>query len=98
MESFGIAALEARTAGVPVVAMACTGVREFVTDGVEGALVSGDDEMVAAITGLVTSPQRRAAIALHNRTVAPPTTWDDVLARCDAAYAAARAVAVRHRS
>ena len=36
MESFGIAALEARAAGLPVVALRRGGVREFVEDGVDG--------------------------------------------------------------
>ncbi len=36
-ESFGIAALEARTSGIPVVARAQTGAGEFIQDGVNGA-------------------------------------------------------------
>ena len=38
LESFGIAALEARCAGLPVVAKARTGIREFVEHGREGLL------------------------------------------------------------
>src|SRR6185312_7852985 len=43
LESFGIAALEARAAGLPVVARSDGGVQEFVRDGVEG-LLAADDE------------------------------------------------------
>ena len=39
MESFGIAALEARCAGLPVVARRRTGIADFIDDGVEGRLV-----------------------------------------------------------
>src|SRR5690606_36261052 len=40
LEAFGIAALEARTAGLAVLAHAGTGVGEFVTDGLDGFLVA----------------------------------------------------------
>ncbi|MGH8888745.1 MAG: glycosyltransferase family 4 protein [Acidothermaceae bacterium] len=89
LESFGIAALEARTAGLPVVARAGTGVEDFIAHRREGILVASDAEMVGAIVELVTSPAARAAMATHNRSVAPAPTWDDVLARCDALYDAA---------
>ena len=45
LESFGIAALEARCAAVPVVAMRVGGVGEFVRPGREGMLVGSDSEM-----------------------------------------------------
>ena len=45
LEAFGIATLEARTAGLPVVARAGTGVEEFVADGVEGLLASSDGDV-----------------------------------------------------
>ena len=39
LESFGVAALEARCAGLPVIAMASGGVGEFVRPDIEGYLV-----------------------------------------------------------
>ena len=45
LESFGIAALEARTSGLPVVARSGSGVGEFVTDGVNGFLADDDESM-----------------------------------------------------
>jgi glycosyltransferase involved in cell wall biosynthesis len=86
LESFGIAALEARCAGLPVVAMAGTGIREFIAHGVDGLLASSDADLAAALARLARSPQLRGQIATHNRTVTPSVTWDDVLARSDAAY------------
>jgi glycosyltransferase involved in cell wall biosynthesis len=87
LESFGIAALEARAAGVPVVAMATGGAGEFVTDGVHGLLVADDAQLADAVGDLVVDPGRRAAMAAAARAEPPPTTWPEVLARCDAAYA-----------
>ncbi len=89
LESFGIAALEARCAGLPVLARADSGVREFVADGVEGSLASSDGELTAALVRLATSPGLRRRIADHNRSVPPAVTWDDVLARTEQAYARA---------
>lgn len=90
LESFGIAALEARTAGVPVLAKASTGAGEFLTDGVDGVLVDDDAALTAALAALVVDPAGRAAMAAQARSTPPPTTWEQVLRRCDEAYAAAR--------
>ncbi|MET7398674.1 glycosyltransferase family 4 protein [Dactylosporangium sp. NPDC005572] len=88
-ESFGIAALEARSAGVPVLARAGSGIADFVRHGTEGWLVSSDDEMHATIAALLDDPGRLAAVAAHNRAVAPAVHWQAVLDTADALYAAA---------
>lgn len=85
-ESFGIAALEARCAGVPVVAHRRSGVGEFVRDRVDGVLVGSDAEMVVAMAELVRDDALRARIAAHNRRVAPGFDWSDALRRTDALY------------
>lgn len=54
LEAFGIAALEARTAGLVVVARRGTGVEEFVTSGEDGLLVADDAAMTAAVVRLAT--------------------------------------------
>ena len=91
LESFGIAALEARCAGLPVVARAESGVASFVTSGREGLLVDSDDAMADAIVALARDPERRSAIARHNRRTLPDMTWEQVLLRTEDAYAAAGA-------
>lgn len=76
-EAFGLAALEARTAGVPVVARPGTGVADFVRDGVEGLLT---DDLAGGITRLVVDREERARIAEHNRGTEPThCTWPRVL-------------------
>lgn len=79
LESFGIAALEARCAGLPVVARAQGGIAEFITDGREGLLAHSDAEMTAAIIRLAADPGLRTRIAAHNRATMPPLAWPDVL-------------------
>jgi phosphatidylinositol alpha 1,6-mannosyltransferase len=86
LESFGIAALEARCAGVPVVAMRVGGVGEFVRHGREGLLVGSDAEMAQATADLLTAPERLQAMREHNRRTEPVTTWGRVLELTEAAY------------
>jgi len=86
LESFGIAALEARCAGVPVVAMAHSGISDFVTDGVEGLLVDSDAQMGRALLRLAGNPKLLSGMAAHNRAVPPAFGWPDALARTEDAY------------
>ncbi|TDO51761.1 glycosyltransferase involved in cell wall biosynthesis [Kribbella sp. VKM Ac-2527] len=79
LESFGVAALEARCAGLAVVAMASGGVAEFVRPGVEGLLVDGDREMAIATAGLLTNPSLLRRIQNHNLRTDPVMTWDVVV-------------------
>ena len=88
-ESFGIAALEARTAGLPVLALAGTGMESFIRDGVEGLLAGDDNQMVDNIVRLALDDDSRDGIAAHNRTVPPAQAWPAVLARVDELYAQA---------
>jgi glycosyltransferase involved in cell wall biosynthesis len=92
LESFGIAALEARCAGLPVVALRRAGPAAFVRDGVEGLLADDDAGLAAALVRLATDDRLRASIARHNRITHPAETWDAVLARHEAAYAEARRI------
>ena len=80
LEAFGIAALEARTAGLPVIARADSGVREVVTDGVSGLLAPDDAGLADALVRLVADDTLRTRIAAHNRHVPPAQTWDRVVA------------------
>jgi glycosyltransferase involved in cell wall biosynthesis len=86
LESFGIAALEARCAGLPVVAKAQTGIREFVTHEREGLLAANDAEMARELTRIVNDRALRERIALHNRMTPSPVDWADVVERNVEAY------------
>lgn len=79
LESFGIAALEARCAGLPVVAMASGGVGEFVRSGVEGFLVDDDRGLVNATADLLNNPPLLTAIQSHNRSTLPAMSWNTVI-------------------
>ena len=59
LESFGIAALEARCAGLPVLAMRGTGITEFVADRREGLLADGDAGMTKALVEIATNTELR---------------------------------------
>jgi glycosyltransferase involved in cell wall biosynthesis/uncharacterized membrane protein YbhN (UPF0104 family) len=85
-ESFGIAALEARCAGLPVVANCRSGVSEFIGDRVDGMLVANDGEMVVAIAALITDHALRARIRTHNYRVPPRHDWSDTLEHTEALY------------
>lgn len=93
LESFGIAALEARCAGLPVLAMRGTGITEFVADRREGLLAHGDEEMANALVEISRDTDLRREIAEHNRTTQPPTAWPTVLDIVNAEYA--RAMSIR---
>ncbi len=97
LESFGIAALEARCAGLPVVAKAQGGVREFIGHEREGLLCETDAQMVAGIVRLAREPSLRRTIAEHNRTTDCPVAWAPLLAATEEIYetAARRQVAGR---
>jgi glycosyltransferase involved in cell wall biosynthesis len=91
LESFGIAALEARCAGLPVIAHAQTGIADFITHGREGLLAFGDREMAALIARLATAPDQLERIRTHNVATTPPVSWEAVSQRCDLLYATAQA-------
>ncbi len=86
LESFGIAALEARTAGLPIVARTRTGVADFVIHGVEGWLVGSDAAMAETIASLARSPELVARVAVHNRLYPPRVDWQSVEYSCEALY------------
>ena len=78
-ESFGLAALEARCVGLPVVARADSGVAELIEHGTEGLLGRSDADLAAHIVSLARDDASRAAIARHNRAFTPAHDWARVL-------------------
>jgi glycosyltransferase involved in cell wall biosynthesis len=92
-ESFGLAALEARCAGLPVVAMRDSGVAEFVRHGAHGGLAASDRELADIVADLVNQPEKRATFAARSRLEVPPFDWTRVVEEHLLAYQ--RAIALR---
>lgn len=90
LEAFGIAALEARTAGLVVLARRGTGIEEFVTDGVDGLLVDDDAGMARALVRLVREPDLLARLLRHARNNRPSFDWSNALTAAAAEYERAR--------
>lgn len=90
LESFGLAALEARATGLPVIARRESGLTEFVTDAVTGLLVDDDPGMVDAMVRLASDQALRTAITRHNCRNEPDQIWAHVLETVAAAYGQAR--------
>ncbi|MFP5347152.1 MAG: glycosyltransferase family 4 protein [Actinomycetes bacterium] len=89
LESFGIAALEARCAGLPVVGKRNTGLQDFIRHGTEGLLADSDEELVQALALLAARPEQRIAMAEHNRSQPPKVGWEHILETCEALYGSA---------
>ncbi|TWP35974.1 glycosyltransferase family 4 protein [Leekyejoonella antrihumi] len=86
LEAFGIAALEARTTGLPVVAPRRSGVSEFVEDGVNGLLGGDDRGLVEALVRLAREEELRRRITVHNETHPPREQWSYVVQAVLAEY------------
>ena len=97
-ESFGLAALEALSCGVPVVGYGAGGLPEVVPDGEAGVLVGvGEvDEATAAASGLLADPERWRRFSQAARAVAVERFGRSrVLPRYEAYYEAVLAGAGR---
>ena len=86
LEAFGIAALEARAAGVPVVVRREAGIAELLEEGEDSLLATSDEEMARCIARLATDTALRTRLTEHARTTAPPASWAAVTARHVALY------------
>lgn len=89
LESFGLAALEARCVGLPVVGHSASGLSEFIRHGVEGWLCPTDAGMVDRLRDLVDDAALRHRVSEHNRSTPSLMTWQYALDNNDAAYARA---------
>lgn len=92
LESFGIAALEARCVGLPVVGLDTSGCVEFIEDGVNGALAADDKGMAHAIARLLTDHDAREAMFRYNTTHPPAQDWSQVVEMTVAEYHRAAAL------
>jgi glycosyltransferase involved in cell wall biosynthesis len=85
-ESFGIAALEARAAGLPVIAMLAGGARDFITAGVNGLLARDNGELATFISRLALDRPLRRYMANRNRLAPAEYDWNAVTAAHRAIY------------
>ena len=83
VEPFGIVALEAWQAGVPLLATSHGGPAEFVRNGIDGMLVATQDTLAfsAALHGLLANPQAAADLALRGAERTQEFAWADVTDR-----------------
>jgi glycosyltransferase involved in cell wall biosynthesis len=86
LESFGIAALEARAAGVPVLALARGGVKEFVRHGRDGLIAQGDRELAHNMVRLGREPELLEALTRGAAERPVPFSWEEARERHLAAY------------
>jgi N-acetyl-alpha-D-glucosaminyl L-malate synthase BshA len=88
-ESFGLAALEAQSCGVPVVATRVGGVAEVIDDGVTGLLapLGAIEQMAEQALALVADPERRTAMSRAARQRALDRFQrEPMVSRYEAAY------------
>ena len=93
LESFGIAALEARTVGLPVVGRLGSGLGEFVKDGLNGYLAADDDAMAGSIARLIIDDDLRGSMAVYSRSTPPEQSWARILDGAEAEYRRAMTLA-----
>lgn len=91
LEAFGLAALEARAAGLPVVAMRDSGVAEFIVHDESGLLAADDEDFARQLIALCNDRARCARLTAHNRRTPVAFTWGRTLAAHLALYRAAGA-------
>jgi glycosyltransferase involved in cell wall biosynthesis len=91
-ESFGIAALEARAAGLPVLGYRGNGLSDFIADGVEGVMVADAAEMADALVVLLRDPAELRRLRKATTTSPPSVRPDEAMLAVDELYHRARAM------
>jgi glycosyltransferase involved in cell wall biosynthesis len=86
-EAFGLAVLEARAAGVPVVALAGGGIGENVEHGRTGFLAGGEDELVDMAVRLMNDDLLRARVSAAAHVGIERFDWSRVVERYLELYA-----------
>ena len=94
-ESFGLAAVEARAAGLPVIGRSGTGFAEFVSAGVDGFLESSDAAIQARIAQLVDEPVLLQRLRDRAASQSPRNTWSYATEQVELGYRRAQAQRLR---
>ena len=87
--SAATAALEARAAGLPVVARLSSGARDFISPGIHGFLARNEAELGQFMARLALEEPLRRFIANRNRREPPPFDWRTVVRMHEDLYEAA---------
>lgn len=90
LEAFGIAALEARAAGLVVVGRRGTGLTEYLTDGHDALLVDDDAAMGRALMRLAREPELLGRLRAAARAERPRHSWQLTLDAAAREYERAR--------
>ena len=93
-ESFGLAALEARSAGLPVVGYRGNGLVDYIEHDVDGLLVSGPTGMTEALVRVLTDEALRCRLKRVARETRPTISCDDALRAVSNLYQHARSASV----
>lgn len=87
-EAFSLVTLEAAASGLPILATPVSGVRELITDGRSGFLITQEPRMIAERLGtLAADPALRASMGRAARQSALEFSWEKMVARHDELYA-----------
>ena len=91
-EPFGLVGLEAAGFGIPAIAFDVGGIREWLTDGVNGRLITAGDaaEMGRAIAALLEDPAERARLGAGARAASARLSPEAHLSRLEAVLDRAR--------
>ncbi len=86
-EAFPLVALEAASSGLPILATPVNGVRELVTDGVNGFLIEPDAGDIAKhLRTLAGDPELRERLGRAARSAALEYSWEKMVERHDELY------------
>jgi glycosyltransferase involved in cell wall biosynthesis len=91
-ESFGIAAFEARSAGLPVLGYQGNGLVEFIEDGTEGVLVPDAAGLADALHRLLADPAELERLRKYTVSTPPRISAESAVADVFALYGRARAM------
>ena len=84
-EAFGLAAIEARATGLPVVGRSGNGFVEFITDGKDGYLVDSDEIALQKLIHLIENPATLDEL-VANAKIRPGHGWDIASAKVQYLY------------